>query len=76
MVCGITWLGGTAAVVASEVDRAGDIEPAEKALARTERYYWKANSRWQHAMHEERTAGCITRSQESRASSPSHDAIG
>lgn len=41
--CGVAWIAGGAAVVGSEVDRAGDIEAAEKALARANREFWKAH---------------------------------
>jgi hypothetical protein len=44
VVCGTAWIAGTAAVVASEVDRSGDIEAAEKALARATRDFWKEHN--------------------------------
>ncbi len=43
VACSVAWLAGTAAVGSSEVDRQGDIEAAEKALARANRDYWKAH---------------------------------
>lgn len=51
--CGLGLVAGGAAIYGSEVDRAGDIEAAQNALARAERDYWKANSRWQKAMRAE-----------------------
>lgn len=53
VVCGVGILAGGASVISSEVDRAGDIEAAEKALARAERDYWKANKAFQKAMRAE-----------------------
>lgn len=53
VTCGIGIVLGGATFVGSEVDRAGDIEAAEKALARAERDYWKANDRFQRAMRAE-----------------------
>ena len=43
VACGIAWVAGTAAVTSSEVDRQGDIEAAQKDLARANRDYWKAH---------------------------------
>jgi hypothetical protein len=53
VACGTGWIIGTAAVVASEVDRSGDIEAAEKALAKANRDFWKEHNDYLKALSEE-----------------------
>jgi hypothetical protein len=51
--CGLGAFVGGVSYVGSEIDRQGDIEAAENALARARRDYAKANRRFQKAMRKE-----------------------
>jgi hypothetical protein len=53
VACGLGLVAGGAAIYESETDRRGEIEAAQRDLARAERDFWKANSRWQKAMQAE-----------------------